>query len=141
MVWHVQVVWNDPNLIKQEVLYGSLVIAASVLYMFFAFYVSFFPPRRPGFLTGVKRFPALLTGWIVLFIMQLSYIVSRGVIVYGVAFNEASMSYEYLTADNPMATPVLGITVVVAIVVIGTVLIAYSTEQYGRAVRRVYVEY
>jgi uncharacterized membrane protein len=141
MVWCVQVIWNDPNLIKQEVWYGSLTIAVSVLYMFFVFYVSFFPPRRPGFLAGVKRFPALLIGWLVLFIMQLSYIASRGVIVYGVAYNETSMSYEYLTAENPMMAPVIGITVVVAIIVIGVVLIAYSSEQFGRATRRVYVEY
>jgi hypothetical protein len=137
----MQVVWNDPNIIKQEVWLGSLVIVFSVLYMFFAFYVSFFPPSRPSFLAGVKRFPVLIMGWIVLFIVQLSYITSRGVIIYGVAFDETSMSYVYLTADNPMMAPVIGVTVVVAIAVLGVVLVAYSTEQYRRAIRRIYVEY
>lgn len=137
----MQVIWNDPNIIKQEVWLGSLVIVFSVLYMFFAFYVSFFPPSRPSFLVGVKRFPVLIMGWIVLFIVQLSYITSRGVIIYGVAYNETSMSYVYLTADNPMIAPVTGVTVVTAIAVLGAVLVAYSTEQYGRAIRRIYVEY
>jgi hypothetical protein len=137
----MQVIWNDPNIIKQEVWLGSLVILFSTLYMFFAFYVSFFPPSRPSFLRGVKRFPVLIMGWILLFMIQLSYIASRGVIIYGVAFNETSMSYVYLTAENPMMAPVIGVTVVVAIAVLGVVLVAYSTEQYGRAIRRVYVEY
>jgi len=137
----MQVIWNDPNIIKQEVWLGSLVILFSALYMFFAFYVSFFPPSRPSFLRGVKRFPVLIMGWILLFMIQLSYIASRGVIIYGVAFNETSMSYVYLTAENPMMAPVIGVTVVVAIAVLGVVLVAYSTEQYGRAIRRVYVEY
>ena len=137
----MQVVWNDPNIIKQEVWLGSLVIVFSVLYMFFAFYVSFFPPSRPSFLRGVKRIPVLIMGWIVLFIVQLSYITSRGVIIYGVAYNETSMSYVYLTADNPMMAPVIGVSVVVAIAVLGVVLVAYSTEQYRRAIRRIYVEY
>ena len=137
----MQVIWNDPNIIKQEVWLGSLVILFSVLYMFFAFYVSFFPPGRPSFLRGVKRFPVLIMGWILLFIIQLSYIASRGVIIYGVAFNETSMSYVYLTAENPMIAPVMGVTVVVAIAVLGVVLVAYSTEQFRRAIRRVYIEY
>jgi len=137
----MQVIWNDPNIIKQEVWLGSLVIVFSVLYMFFAFYVSFFPPSKPGFLRGVKRFPVLIMGWIVLFVVQLSYIASRGVIVYGVAFDETSMSYVYLTAENPMMAPVVGVTVLVAIAVLGVVLLAYSMEQYRRIVRRVYIEY
>ena len=130
--------WSNPSVIQTEVFFGSLIIIVSIAYMVFTTIVSFYPPRS-GLLSGLKRFIVVIAGWIIVFVMQLAYISSRGVLVYGVVYNSTTGDFTYLTARNPMEVPVTAVMFVTAMYVLGLILIVYSMEQYKRV--ETYVEY
>ena len=139
MLWlagNVTVVWHDPGAVQREVLYGSAVIVASIVFTIFSIYATAFRTRFAGYRGVVVVFG----GWLILFTVQLAYIASRATIVYGVSFNATSGEFTYSTAENPMALPVALITIATAVAVIASLLIMYSRVQFERLRRVVIVD-
>jgi hypothetical protein len=136
----VGVVWHDPGVIQREVWAGTVIVAVSVAFSIFSLYST---AVKRGWLRGVKRYVVLLGGWTVLFTIQLSYLSSHYIIVYGVLYNETTSSFSYTTVENPMWFPVLAVTVSTAVVAIGSFLIGLIYDYYSkmaRSIRRVYIE-
>lgn len=130
------VVWHDPNMVRTEVMYGTLLIIASIAYIIFAI---FFAER----LKRTVRWVLTLGVLIVLLAIQLAYLSSSSVIIYGVFFNETTGAYQYSTMKNPIAEGVVASTIITFIV--GGVMTAYyifeeSAEKLGKTSRRVYIE-
>jgi len=130
----LQIVWHDPTAIQREVLLGTVVIVVSLVFSIFSIYSTVYRTRFRGY----RKFVVLLGGWVVLFAFQLAYLASRATIIYGVAFNVTSGEIVYATTGNPMALPVAAVTILTAVTVIASLLIAHTREQYGRLTRLVY---
>ena len=134
------VVWHDPGVIQREVWAGTVIVAVSVAFSIFSLYST---AVKRGWLRGVKRYVVLLGGWIVLFTIQLSYLSSHYIVIYGVLYNETTSSFSYAVVENPMWFPVLVVTVSTAVVAIGSFLIGLIYDYYSkmaRSIRRVYIE-
>jgi glucan phosphoethanolaminetransferase (alkaline phosphatase superfamily) len=117
-------------------MYGTLLIIASIAYIIFAI---FFAER----LKRTVRWVLTLGVLIVLLAIQLAYLSSSSVIIYGVFFNETTGAYQYSTMKNPIAEGVVASTIITFIV--GGVMTAYyifeeSAEKLGKTSRRVYIE-
>ena len=130
------VVWHDPNLVRTEIMYGTLLIIASIVYIMFAIFFA-------GRLRRTVRWVLTLGVMIALLAIQLAYLSSSSVIIYGVFFNETTGAYQYSTMKNPIAEGVVASTIITFIV--GGVMTAYyifeeSAERLGRSSRRVYIE-
>ncbi len=130
------VVWHDPGVVQREALIGTFIIVVSVVFTLFSLYMLLVKRR----LRGYGKFIVALGGWIVLFTVQLAYISTCGVIVYGVYYDEVSGEYSYSVVQNPMIMPVIAVTIATAFVVISSVLIAHIYEVYGKILRRIYIE-
>jgi hypothetical protein len=128
------VVWHDPNVVQREVWVGTVIIVVSIVFMLFSLYALLVKRRLRGYL----KFIVVLGGWIVLFAVQLAYISTHSVIVYGVYYNETDATYVYAVAQNPIIIPVATVTIATAIVVIASILVSHLYEVYGRIWRRIY---
>lgn len=128
------VVWHDPNVVQREVWVGTVIIVVSIVFMLFSLYALLVRRRLRGYL----KFIVVLGGWIVLFAVQLAYISTHSVVVYGVYYNETDVTYVYAVAQNPMVIPVATVTIATAIVVIASILVSHLYEVYGRMWRRIY---
>jgi glucan phosphoethanolaminetransferase (alkaline phosphatase superfamily) len=132
------VVWHDPNIIRSEVLYGTMLIIASIAYIIFAVFFA-------GKLRRRVRWILTLGAMIILLAVQLAYLSSSSVIVYGVYYDEITRTFQYSTMNNPAANAVLASAIMTLL--IGGVLTAYyileeSMESLGRIPRRkVYYEF
>ena len=132
------VVWHDPNIIRSEVIHGTMLIIASIAYIMFAVFFA-------GKLRRRVRWILVLGAMIILLAVQLAYLSSSSVIVYGVYFDETTKTYQYSTMSNPVANGVVASAVMTLL--IGGVMTAYyileeSVESLGRIPRRrVYVEH
>lgn len=132
------VVWHDPNIIRSEVLYGTVLVIASIAYIMFAVFFA-------GKLRRRVRWILTLGAMIILLAVQLAYLSSSSVIVYGVYFDEVTRTFQYSTMNNPAANAVMASAIMTLI--IGGAMTAYyifeeSTESLGRIPRRrVYYEF
>jgi len=123
-------------MVRMEVMYGTLLIIASIAYIIFAIFFA-------GRLRRTVRWVLTLGVMIVLLAIQLAYLSSSSVIIYGVFFNETTGTYQYSTMKNPVAEGVVASAIITFI--IGGAMTAYyifeeSAERLGKASRRVYVE-
>ena len=132
------VVWHDPNIIRSEVLYGTMLVIASIAYIMFA---AFFA----GKLRRRVRWILTLGAMIILLAVELAYLSSSSVIVYGVYYDEITRTFQYSTMNNPAANAVMASAIMTLI--IGGAMTAYyifeeSVESLGRIPRRrVYYEF
>lgn len=132
------VVWHDPNIIRSEVLYGTILIIASIAYIIFAVFFA-------GKLRRRVRWIFTLGAMIILLAIQLAYLSSSSVIVYGVYYDETTRTFQYSTMNNPAANAVLASAIMTLL--IGGAMTAYyileeSVESLGRIPRRkVYYEF
>jgi hypothetical protein len=132
------VVWHDPNIIRAEVLYGTALIIASIAYIIFAVFFAGKIRRR-------VRWILTLGAMIILLAVQLAYLSSSSVIIYGVYYNETTGTFQYSTMNNPAANAVLASAIMTLL--IGGAMTAYyileeSMESIGRILRRkVYYEF
>lgn len=132
----MNVVWYDPGLIRVEVFYGTLIIIASVIYIVFAL---FFSNR----FRGAVRWILPLTLLVILLSVQLFYVSSSSIVIYGVVFDEQSGTFQTYTATNPI---VMGVVVMsIATLVIGGAVTGYyvlegSIARLPGRRRKVYIE-
>ena len=125
-------VWYDPTLIQREVWVGTAVVSASVAFTVFSLYATL---SRSSWLRRY-RLVVVLTGWVILFAVQLAYLSSSSTILYGVYYDEVLGNYIHYTTSNPMGPAVVGVTVATAVVCIATSILAV-VEEFRRVHRRV----
>jgi len=126
------VVWYDPTLIQREVWVGTAVVSASVAFTVFSLYATL---SRSSWLRRY-RLVVVLTGWVILFAVQLAYLSSSSTILYGVYYDEVLGNYIHYTTSNPMGPAVAGVTVATAVVCMATSVLAV-VEELRRVHRRV----
>jgi glucan phosphoethanolaminetransferase (alkaline phosphatase superfamily) len=132
------VVWHDPNIIRTEVIHGTMLVIASIAYIMFAVFFA-------GKLRRRVRWILVLGAMIILLAVQLAYLSSSSIIVYGVYYDEITRTFQYSTVNNPVANAVMASAIMTLL--IGGAMTAYyileeSTESLGRIPRRrVYYEF
>jgi len=132
------VVWHDPNIIRSEVLYGTILIIASIAYIIFAVFFA-------GKLRRRVRWIFTLGAMIILLAIQLAYLSSSSVIVYGVYYDETTRTFQYSTMNNPTVISVSA-SAIMTLLIGGVTTIYYileeSVESLGKIPRRkVYYEF
>ena len=124
--------WHDPSLLERVVWAGTAVIAISIVFCLFALYSTMV---RTGWVAR-HRMLVILGGWVLVFMIQLAYIATNPVVVYGVFYNVTSRGFEYSTTPNPVLTPVIGVTLSTGVVTIASFLTGYLRDQVVRMRRR-----
>ena len=124
--------WHDPSLLERVVWVGTAVIAISIVFSLFALYSTMV---RTGWVAR-HRMLVILGGWALVFTIQLAYIATNPVVVYGVFYNVTSRGFEYSTTPNPVLTPVIGVTLATGVVTVASFLTGYLRDQVVRMRRR-----
>ncbi|WP_448577132.1 hypothetical protein [Thermosphaera sp.] len=125
------VVWHDPSVVQNHVLYGATLISTSIAYTILSAFMVLHPPRR---LRGMVRIIAILTGWLILLTMNLAYVSSYSTIVYGIGFDINTGEHIYHVAENPTTIPILAVTIATSIIILSIVLYAILSEEGRRVV-------